>query len=139
MYEDVKDYMNEYQIFCAKEARKRREIQQAREDQTSMELAMDGMPHGSVRRSLADYAAEIDELEAELAEITAAKFDARRRITWEIERVEDPKEAELLHRKYIAGESWSEIESSMGYSRRAVFYKFKQSLKKIALNCTKLH
>ena len=100
---------------------------------------MDGMPHGSVRRSLADYAAEIDELEAELAEITAAKFDARRRITWEIERVEDPKEAELLHRKYIAGESWSEIESSMGYSRRAVFYKFKQSLKKIALNCTKLH
>ena len=137
MYDDVKRYLNEYQVLQGKEIRKRREIQQAREDQTSVELAMDGMPHGTVRKSLADYAAEIDELEAELREIIAAKFEARRRITWDIEQIPDPKERDLLHRKYIGGESWSQLEKSMDCSRATVFRIFKESLSKLGISETK--
>ena len=139
MYDDVKRYLNEYQVLQGKEIRKRREIQQARDDQTSVELAMDGMPHGTVRKSLADYAAEIDELEAELREIIAAKFEARRRITWDIEQIPDLKERDLLHRKYIGGESWSQLEKSTGYSRRSVFRLFKAAIEKLALNGTTWH
>lgn len=137
MYDDVKRYLNEYQVLQGKEIRKRREIQQAREDQTSVELAMDGMPHGTVRKSLADYAAEIDELEAELREIIAAKFEARRRITWDIEQIPDSKERDLLHRKYIGGESWSQLGKSMDCSRATVFRIFKEALSKLVISETK--
>lgn len=92
------------------------EIQRLRADKMFPSIACDGMPHSSSHSDLSDYIILLDEQIKKLKLERLERVRQYQQVEDEIKRLSDNVEQEVLHRRYIVGETWSVIGQNMGYS-----------------------
>ena len=77
----------------------------------------DGLPHGSgVSNPTADIAARAAGIAAELSQKLNECIDLRLRIEQAVNALNEPRERELMRRRYIEGQRWEQVAFEMHYS-----------------------
>lgn len=87
---------------------------------TSLSLAP---AHGSGGQDkIGDAVAKIIDLQVEVNQAIDVYVDKKREISDLIERVQDPDQLAVLHKRYIQYKHWEEIACEMGFTYRNVCY-----------------
>lgn len=86
----------------------------------SPSVTNDGMPHGTDKKDLSDYAVKVDEIEQELVAARYSRICAFQEVQKRIEAMEDEREKDLLTYRYLKGLKWEEICVRMDYKWRQV-------------------
>ncbi len=77
----------------------------------------DGLPHGSgVSNPTADMAAGAASIAAELSQKLNECIDLRLQIEQAVNALNEPRERELMRRRYIEGQRWEQVAYEMNYS-----------------------
>lgn len=113
--EKKKEYLKRYHSAVLAEKAIQQEIDELRMDKMYPMLIQDGMPHGSSCMDLSEYAAQLDELLTELKDQMEKRIRIRRKITWEIEQMQNETEKTVLRLRYIHWLRWEQITDRMGY------------------------
>ena len=93
-------------------------LQSVRERRTSLAVNMDGMPHGSADRdAMAEYVAQIDELERALATELVRLEAFETRISGELDAL-PAQQAIVARLRYVENRSWKEISQETHYSEQ---------------------
>lgn len=114
--EQKKEYLKSYRQAIKREQDILDEIQRLRLDKMFPSVVNDGMPHGSSRSDLSDYAAILDEQIDLLKEERLEKVRCYQKIEGQISQMENEDEQEVLRLRYILGMKWEEVAVKMGYS-----------------------
>lgn len=129
-----KKYLRRYQQQKATVRKIDAEIEEIRElKECAKAIVNDGMPHGSGKTDLSDYAAELDELERKRSKERYLRVKCFVEIENQIKLLEDEDENNVLVYRYIKGYGWNKIAEEMGYSTRHVTRIHGNALKKIKL------
>lgn len=81
----------------------------------------DGLPHGSgVSNPTADIAARAASIAAELSQKLNECIDLRLQIEQAVNALNEPRERELMRRRYIEGQRWEQVAYEMNYTLRHV-------------------
>ncbi len=118
--EKKKEYLRRYHAAELAEREIREEIDDLRMNKMFPTLIQDGMPHGSSCLDLSEYAAQLDELLAELKAQMEQRIRLRKEITAKIEEMPDETEKTVLRLRYIRWLRWEQIAEKMGYSFRNI-------------------
>lgn len=103
------------------------------ERQTVIKLVKypDGLPHGSgVGDPTAEAGAKLADLAAEISDTIDLLRDERSRIEAVISRLPE-REYNLMHNRYILGQTWEQVAVNMNYSYRRVLQLHGEILRKI--------
>ena len=114
--EKKKEFLNSYLRAKQDVLRLEEQLEELRESKMSLSMANDGMPHGSSKRDLSDYAAKVDELERKITAKRYQRIQTFQNVQNAIEDMEDSQEKLLLTYRYIKGMKWEEIAVQMNYS-----------------------
>lgn len=114
--EQKKEYLKSYRRAIKREQDILDEIQRLRLDKMFPSVVNDGMPHGSSRSDLSDYAAILDEQIELLKRERLEKIRCYQKIERQIRQMENEDEQEVLRLRYILGMKWEEVAVKMGYS-----------------------
>lgn len=80
-------------------------------------VSNDGLPHGSgVSNPTADIAARAAGIAAELLQKLNECIDLRLQIEQAVNALNEPRERELMRRRYIEGQRWEQVAYEMNYS-----------------------
>lgn len=118
--EKKKEYLKRYHSAVLAEKAIQQEIDELRMDKMYPMLIQDGMPHGSSAGDLSAYAAQLDELLTELKDQMEQRISIRRKITREIEQMQNETEKTVLRLRYIHWLRWEQIAERMGYSWKQI-------------------
>ena len=118
--EKKKESLKRYHVAVLAEKEIQEEIDQLRMDKMFPGMIQDGMPHGSSCMDLSEYAAQLDELLTELKDQMELRIRIRRKITWEIEQMQNETEKTVLRLRYIHWLRWEQIAERMGYSWKQI-------------------
>lgn len=69
----------------------------------------------------------------DLAELRRRSEDTRREIAAAINRLDDPKQAQVLRYKYINGFGWPEMQARMHYSRGGLYGLHKRAIDRLEI------
>lgn len=84
-------------------------------------VSNDGLPHGSgVADPTADTAARATKIAAELSQKLNECIDLRLQIEQAVNALNEPRERELMRRRYIEGQRWEQVAYEMNYTLRHV-------------------
>ena len=114
--EKKKEFLNSYLRAKQDVLRLEEQLEELRESKMSLSMANDGMPHGSSKSDLSDYAAKVDELERKITAKRYQRIQTLQNVQNAIEDMEDGQEKLLLTYRYIKGLKWEEIAVRMNYS-----------------------
>ena len=120
--EKKKEFLNSYLRAKQDVLRLEEQLEELRESKMSLSMANDGMPHGSSKTDLSDYAAKVDELERKITAKRYQRIQTFQNVQNAIEDMEDSQEKLLLTYRYIKGLKWEEIAVRMNYSWRNIHY-----------------
>ena len=67
-----------------------------------------------------DAVAKIIDLEREINQAIDVYVDKKKEVSAVIEQIEDPKQADVLYKRYFLNEGWEQIACEMGYTYRNV-------------------
>ena len=115
-----KEYLRSYGKHVRRIRRIESEIPEIRAMKVSPSLSVDGMPHGSDKKDLSGYAAELDDMERELMEERYQRVVKNRDIDKRIKRLKSENEQDVLFYRYIKELDWWEIAEKMRYSERQI-------------------
>ena len=118
--EKKKEYLRRYNDHVRRIRRIEIELAELRTMRISGSGNTDGMPHGSNRSDLSDYAADLDELEQKLIKERYKRVLAYKEIVKRIKKLESENEKDVLFYRYIAGYDWWQIAEKLRYSERQV-------------------
>lgn len=96
------------------------QLEELRRNKMSPSVTNDGMPHGTDKKDLSDYAVKVDEIEQELVAARYSRICAFQEVQKRIEAMEDEREKDLLTYRYLKGLKWEEICARMDYKWRQV-------------------
>nr|DAP19992.1 MAG TPA: Protein of unknown function (DUF722) [Caudoviricetes sp.] len=96
------------------------QLEELRRNKMSPSVTNDGMPHGTDKKDLSDYAVKVDEIEQELVAARYSRICAFQEVQKRIEAMEDEREKDLLTYRYLKGLKWEEICVRMDYKWRQV-------------------
>lgn len=125
----VKNWFFQYKDAKAEADLIQEKINHLREEQTSLAVTLDGLPKSTVKRTMADYAAKIDDLCRQLETAQAAALCAYETTESVIAQLDNSKYREVLTRRYLSLQSWGRIAEEMYYTRRRVFQLHEEALK----------
>lgn len=112
--------------------RKRKIVEKLRENTIAVkgvELQEKIKTH-SVSSMLENKVCRLIFFENELKEMEQ-KYEGRKKIVLEkLDKIENPLYKDILFLRYICFEKWEDIADTLGYSRRSIFYKHKEAIKK---------
>lgn len=126
-----KEYLRGYRRHGRKIRRIEAEIEEIRNMKMYPSMNNDGMPHGSTRNDLSDYAVKLREKEDELFKEGVEEVKTYKDIKYEIDKLEDEDERDVLFFRYIKGYDWWQIAKEMDYSERWIYILHARALKKI--------
>lgn len=81
---------------------------------------------------LGDAVAKIVDLEAEINEAVDAYVDKKREVSKTIERIKDPDQVQVLHKRYFEYLTWEQIACEMHMTYRNVCYIHGRALQAMA-------
>ena len=114
--EKKKDFLMSYQKEKRRVRRLEEQLEELRRNKMSPSVTNDGMPHGTDKKDLSDYAVKVDEVEQELVAARYSRICAFQEVQKRIEAMEDEREKDLLTYRYIRGMKWEEVAVKMDYS-----------------------
>lgn len=94
--------------------------EELRENKISISILNDGMPRGTSKSDLSDYAIQFDELEQKLR---VERFKSVQRfllVRNSIESIENDKEKTILTYRYLRGYTWEKIAEKTKYCQQWV-------------------
>lgn len=118
--EKKKEFLMSYQKEKRRVRRLEEQLEELRRNKMSPSVTNDGMPHGTDKKDLSDYAVKVDEIEQELVAARYSRICAFQEVQKRIEAMEDEREKDLLTYRYIRGLKWEEICVRMDYKWRQV-------------------
>lgn len=128
-----KEYLRQYRGHVRKINRIESELEEIRIMKQYPSMSNDGMPHASNNSDLSNYAAVIDSKERELQEEKKSRIKCYQEIAKRIELLDDDKEKDVMHYRYIKGLDWWEIAEKMKYSERWVHKIHGKALKHLTI------
>lgn len=129
-----KEYLRRYQAHVRKIKRIESELEEIKLMKCYPSMGMgDGMPHGTNSSDLSNYAAVLDAKERILLREKYLRVKEYQEISNKIEEMEDDKEKDVLHYRYIKGLSWWAIAEKMNYSERQILRYHGSALKNFKL------
>lgn len=114
--EKKKEFLMSYQKEKRRVRRLEEQLEELRQNKMSPSATNDGMPHGTDKKDLSDYAVKVDEIEQELIAARYSRICAFQDVQKRIETMEDEREKDLLTYRYLRGLKWEEVAVRMGYS-----------------------
>lgn len=114
--EKKKEVLMSYQKEKRRVRRLEEQLEELRRNKMSPSVTNDGMPHGTDKKDLSDYAAKVDEIEQELVAARYSRICAFQEVQRRIEAMEDEIEKDLLTYRYLRNLSWVKIAVKMDYS-----------------------
>lgn len=118
--DEKKQYLRRYLEAKRRAAILQMQIEQLREDTSSVSVNLDGMPHSNSHSDLSGYAAKLDMLLRKLEAEQEEQMVLYQEIKNSVDRVENTVDREILTRRYLLGQTWEKIAVEMGYSYRHV-------------------
>ena len=118
--EKKKEFLMSYQKEKRRVRRLEEQLEELRRNKMSPSVTNDGMPHGTDKKDLSDYAVKVDEIEQELVAARYSRICAFQEVQKRIEAMEDEREKDLLPYRYLKGLKWEEICVRMDYKWRQV-------------------
>ena len=115
-----KEFLMSYQKEKRRVRRLEEQLEELRRNKMSPSVTNDGMPHGTDKKDLSDYAVKVDEIEQELVAARYSRICAFQEVQKRIEAMEDEREKDLLTYRYLKGLKWEEICVRMDYKWRQV-------------------
>lgn len=95
-------------------------------------LRGDVVSGGGSHDKLGDAVAKIVALEAEINEAVDAYIDKKREVSKTIEKIKDPDQVQVLHKRYFEDLTWEQIACDMHMSYRNVCYVHGRALLAVA-------
>ena len=117
MSDKLREILTNYKIWDDRVKRKRRQIKRLRDRQTSTAVTYSDMPKGSSPHTLADYAAELDDLEMELRQLRSEREAAYDQIFRLLVRMHSSAQIDVIYRRYLMLQTWPEICRGRDISR----------------------
>ncbi len=114
--EKKKEFLMSYQKEKRRVRRLEEQLEELRQNKMSPSVTNDGMPHGTDKKDLSDYAVKVDEIEQELVAARHSRICAFQEVQRRIEAMEDEIEKDLLTYRYLRNLSWVKIAVKMDYS-----------------------
>lgn len=118
--EQKKEYLREYRNHVRRIERIESDLEEIRAMKCYPAMNNDGMPHASSDGDLSGYAAIIDSKERRLLKEKELRVKGYKEINNQIEMLQDDRERDVLHYRYIKGLDWWEIAEKMKYTERHV-------------------
>ena len=118
--EKKKEFLMSYQKEKRRVRRLEEQLEELRRNKMSPSVTNDGMPHGTDKKDLSDYAVKVDEIEQELVAARYSRICAFQEVQKRIEAMEDEREKDLLTYRYLKGLKWEENCVRMDYKWRQV-------------------
>lgn len=129
---ELEEKLGEYNRLEANEMRiERRKMRNEARRMSLQSPVIDGLPKGTVRSGLDDYAAMQDELDQELEEIRARKKQAYKFIMKIVRMIDRENEKAVVELKYIHGMTFKQIGMQMGYTKANAHSVHKKALEKV--------
>lgn len=132
--EKKKEFLMSYQKEKRKVRRLEGQLDELRQNKMSPSGISDGMPHGTDKKDLSDYAVKVDEIEQELISARYSRICAFQEVQRCIEAMEDEREKDVLTYRYLKGLKWEEVAVRMKYKMRNVHKIHGRALKNLKLD-----
>lgn len=133
MCEKAKDFLSRYRRAAERVRELEEEIDTVSEEIGSLQIALDGMPHGTeISDITARRAVKLADLGADLQREKAAADLVRQKVRDVIDQVPDPSCARILYDRYIRRMSWAAIIEKEAYSDRQVYRYHRDGLAAVA-------
>lgn len=118
------------------QSRLEKELEQLRSDAVRVTPLLTGVPGGpsdgqSLPRAVERIVAAQEALEKQITEC----LEIRREVEAVIDQVDDPRDHEILRRRYILGQRWEQIAVEMPLDYSNVHKRHRRALEKIAIVC----
>lgn len=136
--QDVKEILKSYIDFERYARKCFREVDMA-EETLLRSPRMDGMPRSGNISGLDEQVAQIDRLKRKANKERQKALDAQEQIYDMISTLKNPRQKAVIKLRYIYGESWDEIASSLELKKRMVLYIHGKALAEMRKDCTSLH
>lgn len=123
------------------EARRRqveleRELEQLQSDACRVTPLLSGMPGGaSDGQSLPRAVEQIIQAQQKLAAQINVCGATRREIVAVIEQIKNPRDHEILRRRYLLGQTWEQVAEDMHYARQYLSGCHKRAISKMVIEC----
>lgn len=114
--EKKKEFLMSYQKEKRRVRRLEEQLEELRRNKMSPSVTNDGMPHGTDKKDLSDYAVKVDEIEQKLVVARYSRICAFQEVQKRIEAMEDEVEKDLLTYRYLRNLNWVNIAVKMDYS-----------------------
>ena len=131
--EKKKEFLMSYQKEKRRVRRLEEQLEELRRNKMSPSVTNDGMPHGTDKKDLSDYAVKVDEIEQELVAARYSRICAFQEVQKRIEAMEDEREKDLLTYRYLKGLKWEEVCVRMDYKWRQVHRIHAKALKNLKM------
>lgn len=131
--EQKKEFLMSYQKEKRRVRRLEEQLEELRRNKMSPSVTNDGMPHGTDKKDLSDYAVKVDEIEQELVTARYNRICAFQEVQRRIESMEDEREKDLLTYRYLKGLKWEEVCVRMDYKWRQVHRIHAMALKNLKM------
>ena len=131
--EKKKEFLMSYQKEKRRVWRLEEQLEELRRNKMSPSVTNDGMPHGTDKKDLSDYAVKVDEIEQELVAARYCRICAFQEVQKRIEAMEDEREKDLLTYRYLKGLKWEEVCVRMDYKWRQVHRIHAKALKNLKM------
>lgn len=121
---DVQKYLMQVKLYDTHINNKLDELDRLKDIATKVTTSLSLAPgRGSGNQDkLGDAIAKIIDLQVEVNQAIDAYVDKKREVSSVIEKVKDPDQLAVLHKRYIQYKHWEQIACEMGYTYRNVCY-----------------
>ena len=132
---DAKAYLTQVELYDTHINNKLEELQRLKEftRQITATWKKDVVATSGKQDKLGDAIAKIVDLEVELNEAIDAYIDKRREVVRLIEKLNEPDQVAVLHKRYCGYKSWTDIAKEMHMSERNVQYIHGRALQSVRL------
>ena len=135
-YEEKVRWLRRYQDSLRRERELAEEVEQLRARACKVTPSLTGMPGGAsdgqaLPRAVESIVQAQQELQAQINVCGAT----RREIVAVIEQVKNPRDHEILRRRYLLGQTWEQIAVEMHYGYQHVCKCHKYAVAKLAIEC----
>ena len=134
-YDDKIKWLRRYQDSLRRERELEREVEQMETLAARVTPRLSGMPGGgdgqSLPRAVEGIIRAKQELEAQINQCGAI----RREVVAVLVQIDNPRDREIMRRRYILGECWEEIAADMHYKYQHVCRCHQRAVCKMVIEC----
>lgn len=134
-YEEKVRWLRRYQDSLRREKELAEEVEQLRSRACKVTPSISGMPGGtSDGQALPRAVEQILEAQQELQDQIEQCNTIRQEVVDAIEQITNPRDKEILRRRYLLGQRWEEISEQMSYCVRQIQRAYAFIIKNIVLD-----